>query len=279
MRNTPGKRGFTLIELLVVIAIIAILAAILFPVFAQAREKARQTSCTSNLKQVGMAIQMYAQDADEMLPLAAYNPPNEPLVQWYDVVEPYAKTGTRGATINGVAAQRVDVPFWICPSIDNVSVPLAPGDAPPGPFPAQSYSRSTSYLANANLMPFWHRNFASFGTFPGKPTALAGIAAPAQVVMVCEGMGYINALGGDDWTTGCERRESGYAPVTGAVNGMSGIYCGARYRHSLGANYLLADGHVKWFRGPGSSWKARATTGVAWSRVLAPNASAWFKEN
>ena len=62
------RNAFTLIELLVVIAIIAILAAILFPVFAQAREKARQTSCTSNLKQLGLGISMYAQDYDEMFP-------------------------------------------------------------------------------------------------------------------------------------------------------------------------------------------------------------------
>ncbi|MFO8079622.1 MAG: DUF1559 domain-containing protein [Armatimonadota bacterium] len=62
------KKGFTLIELLVVIAIIAILAAILFPVFARAREKARQASCQSNLKQIGLAVHMYAQDYDEVLP-------------------------------------------------------------------------------------------------------------------------------------------------------------------------------------------------------------------
>jgi prepilin-type N-terminal cleavage/methylation domain-containing protein len=61
------KSAFTLIELLVVIAIIAILAAILFPVFAQAREKARQTSCTSNMKQIGLALRMYAQEYDETL--------------------------------------------------------------------------------------------------------------------------------------------------------------------------------------------------------------------
>ncbi len=75
------RRGFTLIELLVVIAIIAILAAILFPVFARAREKARQTSCLSNLKQLGTALQMYVQDYDGMTPphndgenMAADNP-------------------------------------------------------------------------------------------------------------------------------------------------------------------------------------------------------------
>jgi prepilin-type N-terminal cleavage/methylation domain-containing protein/prepilin-type processing-associated H-X9-DG protein len=64
------KRGFTLIELLVVIAIIAILAAILFPVFAKAREKARQTSCLSNIKQLGVSFHMYCQDYDEAFPLS-----------------------------------------------------------------------------------------------------------------------------------------------------------------------------------------------------------------
>ncbi|MBC7529297.1 MAG: DUF1559 domain-containing protein [Chthonomonadaceae bacterium] len=68
MNNTKKPTGFTLIELLVVIAIIAILAAILFPVFAQAREKARQTSCLSNTKQLGLGIMMYVQDYDETWP-------------------------------------------------------------------------------------------------------------------------------------------------------------------------------------------------------------------
>jgi prepilin-type N-terminal cleavage/methylation domain-containing protein len=75
-RNTKRARGFTLIELLVVIAIIAILAAILFPVFARAREKARDASCLSNLKQIGLALMMYVQDYDELWPSMLVFPPH-----------------------------------------------------------------------------------------------------------------------------------------------------------------------------------------------------------
>jgi len=81
------RRGFTLIELLVVIAIIAILAAILFPVFARAREKARQTSCLSNLKQIALSVQMYADDYSESLPY--YQRPFG--WAWYDDLAPYMK--------------------------------------------------------------------------------------------------------------------------------------------------------------------------------------------
>src|SRR5215216_1764267 len=95
----PKRRGFTLIELLVVIAIIAILAAILFPVFAQAREKARAASCLSNCKQIGTALYMYAQDYDEVLPTWNYALAGGfatwdlPQYYWDALLLPYVKSG------------------------------------------------------------------------------------------------------------------------------------------------------------------------------------------
>ena len=84
------QKGFTLIELLVVIAIIAILAAILFPVFAQARAKARQTACLSNMRQLGTAIMMYSQDADEVV-VPSQNGVAGALYSWPTLILPYVK--------------------------------------------------------------------------------------------------------------------------------------------------------------------------------------------
>lgn len=85
------KKGFTLIELLVVIAIIAILAAILFPVFARAREKARQTSCLSNIKQLTLGVQMYVQDFDERFPPLLCTDGATYLYTVFQTVQPYIK--------------------------------------------------------------------------------------------------------------------------------------------------------------------------------------------
>jgi len=85
------QRGFTLIELLVVIAIIAILAAILFPVFAKAREKARQISCVSNTKQLGLGVQMYVQDYDGTYPVMSSPSSTSPRRRWPDHVYPYVR--------------------------------------------------------------------------------------------------------------------------------------------------------------------------------------------
>src|SRR6478672_10155467 len=107
-RVKRGKRsGFTLIELLVVIAIIAILAAILFPVFAQAREKARATACLSNFKQLGLGMNLYLQDWDETLPRMRFkqfkllvDAANAEIYTWKSALNPYIKSYA----------------FWKCPS-------------------------------------------------------------------------------------------------------------------------------------------------------------------
>jgi len=108
MRRQKG--GFTLIELLVVIAIIAILAAILFPVFAQAREKARASSCLSNQKQIALAHSMYAQDYDETYPIAQGGPALDPITgilpRWEDSVKPYIKGGNVGGILTCPSAGR-----------------------------------------------------------------------------------------------------------------------------------------------------------------------------
>src|SRR5689334_10215936 len=105
------RNGFTLIELLVVIAIIAILAAILFPVFAKAREAARKTSCESNLKQIGTSFRMYAQDFDEMLPNNPYDSTNS-----VNCVSETTRTTYRGTVCNTLQPYIKNTNLFTCPS-------------------------------------------------------------------------------------------------------------------------------------------------------------------
>ena len=123
-RQAPAKRGFTLIELLVVIAIIAILAAILFPVFARARENARRASCQSNLKQIALGVFQYTQDYDEKFPpLGIVAAPAS--YGWADAVQPYLKS----------------TQIYQCPSFSG----LAPSTDP-------RVGNYTTYALNASLM-------------------------------------------------------------------------------------------------------------------------------
>ncbi|MCE5237455.1 DUF1559 domain-containing protein [bacterium] len=144
------KHGFTLIELLVVIAIIAILAAILFPVFAKAREKARQSSCLSNLKQLALASLMYVQDYDEMSQRwhGYWGAPAVPTVSdpyWYQYIVPYTKN------------QQI----FLCPSAGDKA--LDPADAP-----------ANTYLCTYAVSNGWPQQ------------ALSAFVSPAETVMLCE---------------------------------------------------------------------------------------------
>ena len=116
------RKGFTLIELLVVIAIIAILAAILFPVFARAREKARQTSCLSNVKQLGLGMLMYAQDYDEVFTAMSLGPPlPTPVVPGNTTFNYHASYGYFNCWSNGIHPYIKNVQIYLCPSAPNYS--------------------------------------------------------------------------------------------------------------------------------------------------------------
>jgi len=159
------RRGFTLIELLVVIAIIAILAAILFPVFARAREKARQTSCLSNVKQMGLGMLMYAQDYDEMFPGMSIGP-----VRHSAVVPEHTKFNEWH-----VGADWFDC--WsngIYPYIKNVQIFLCP-----------SYGSSCYGVAYG--LPALGINAAQTGTTAifGRPS-MGTIKRPAEIMMIGE---------------------------------------------------------------------------------------------
>jgi prepilin-type N-terminal cleavage/methylation domain-containing protein/prepilin-type processing-associated H-X9-DG protein len=244
-----SRHGFTLIELLVVIAIIAILAAILFPVFAQAREKARTAACASNLKQAGVAVVMYAQDYDETFPPGNYGAVAGEGEHWYSLVEPYVKAGVSARSGN-FATERKSI--WICPSYD---APYPDGTA--GNSPGRSYA-SNWYLMPGlalNEQPTWGVD----RPFP-QVARLAQIPEPAQTVMVVENRaGSVWALGRDD----------------NCLNSVQRRYCPARLRHQGGAHFTFADGHVKWVRGP-NTWNARSTAGIVWIRTGAAAETGWF---
>jgi prepilin-type N-terminal cleavage/methylation domain-containing protein/prepilin-type processing-associated H-X9-DG protein len=146
----PFKRAFTLIELLVVIAIIAILAAILFPVFAKVREKARQISCLSNEKQIGLATMQYTQDYDERFPVD-WGSQGSP---WNVAIEPYVKAGLKADASDWNRAKSI----YHCPD-DGASA---------------IYTMSYSVNANIGGMPY----------APSK--TIAAIDSPADVVWATE---------------------------------------------------------------------------------------------
>jgi prepilin-type N-terminal cleavage/methylation domain-containing protein/prepilin-type processing-associated H-X9-DG protein len=144
------RRGFTLIELLVVIAIIAILAAILFPVFARVREKARQSSCQSNLRQMTLGMQMYAQDYDDTLPFCITGDLTMYVWSVYQTVQPY---------------------------VHNEQILVCPSDAPASVDLTMIGLGEYSYSGNTSVMPI---NIV--GIAPAAPVSLGEVHRPAECV-------------------------------------------------------------------------------------------------
>ena len=211
------RRGFTLIELLVVIAIIAILAAILFPVFARAREKARQASCLSNVKQISLGFLMYAQDYDETMPPALITGAGTPghvyadRRYWWELTEPYVKNWQ----------------LYRCPS------DATPWSAGAGAGGAALPPYVTSY--GYNLQPLQGETPTSFAVLGMAGRMVAIQERPAEKVLVCDSESL--AASGI------------YAiPIwTGDVNGFGDdVALGARHNEGLNVGYC--DGHAKWVK-------------------------------
>jgi prepilin-type N-terminal cleavage/methylation domain-containing protein/prepilin-type processing-associated H-X9-DG protein len=208
-------RGFTLIELLVVIAIIAILAAILFPVFSRAREQARKAVCMSNQKQIGMAIMMYVQDWDETYPPAHVAvegtciPNVAPKATWRSLIYPYLKNWK----------------VFYCPSqpmppvgtsyccVWQIPMERWPGNTISPPVPDDFPSH---YQLNGNSFRCYFYS-----------VKMADFKSPANIIMVFEGGGH-----------------SAPALTTTCVL----VFADWTAWHSGGKNWIFADGHVKWLK-------------------------------
>lgn len=218
------RSGFTLIELLVVIAIISILAAILFPVFARARENARRTSCLSNLKQIGLGIMQYTQDNDEKYPMAyiatgqTTSPIGKPVWAntvwfWQEIVYPYVKSEQ----------------VYACPSSINQTL----------------YAGYYAFNYGANRLVF---------KYPSTPLSTAAVTNSANLYMLMDSGGYdptpVNPQGGVLEANGWRYlpgayKNAGIACFTGQVYTPD---CQAEGRHFDGLNVTFADGHAKWLK-------------------------------
>ena len=225
------RRAFTLIELLVSISIIAVLAALLFPVFAQARESARKTTCLSNMRQLGFALTMYAQDYDETLPRAF--------------------VGTNGGSrLDGKSMRWPGLIASYVHSQAVFSCPASPLKYTPPTLSKPISNDEGAYGINEAYALATRNNTGQGMTTPiGRTLSLQPI--PAETVALADGGGYSEFVWGD--TTGINSPQffaASKPPFLGSsqlsYNGKSTIF-GINGRHNGGTVFAFCDGHAKWF--------------------------------
>lgn len=211
-----NRVAFTLIELLVVIAIIALLAAILFPVFARARENARRSSCQSNMRQMGIGIAQYVQDYDERLPRAGVGSND---MTWLMQIMPYVKSKQ----------------VFICPSKSNENSILTYNNENDSMFPASTAMAgyALSRVGDSDNVDPTDRHISDF-------------TSTSATVVIVEVDNSVSSIPGD---------RSWYGQGTSQGAGNAWLYIGNAIRDDKGAtrhletsNYLFADGHVKAMR-------------------------------
>ena len=231
------RRGFTLIELLVVIAIIAILAAILFPVFAKAREKARQTSCLSNVRQIGVGVLSYVQDNDEFFPF------HRTLVGSGQAISFPVYPGTLTVVLYCDA---------IYPYVKNAQIFRCP-------------SRPTAWLGYG-----WNYSLGYYGNFPGRTgplyqgRPLADVKSPSETGMLVDSR---SARGNPACVCLCCDSCVGWYYVLGGQNYSDYPYVYAN--HNSGDNICFVDGHAKWYH-------AGAYGDIAYPGYSAPSGIIWY---
>ena len=214
------RRGFTLIELLVVIAILAILAAILFPVFARAREKARQASCQSNLRQLGLATLMYAQDYDERLP-------------WWD----YTQGELNGSGFSHCRA--------VYPYVNNLQLFACPSGTgvPPGhtsdPATWNTYGEGTPRFRFPGPITrgyAWNQTIFGVPAAVGRHASLGAVVRPSSTFMVSDSAHVVGLPGAIV-----------FAESFGTIpDYLANLPDDNLSRHNGGENHSFVDGHVKW---------------------------------
>lgn len=244
------KRGFTLIELLVVIGIIAVLSAILFPVFAQVREKARQTMCISNENQLSMGMQLYTEDNDDTYPMMQYGTPGGTAFTWGTVIYPYIKSGANNQSGWAIAGGVYQCPSSPRPQWNNYGIR---NDI----FPDEIYSGFAVPVARTSMIdePSDKAMIFEKGLGPGSNNAAEEAVEVRQWYW---NWGYGHPVNGDD-----DASEGwAYLDPPGSITHLditqydcdlpvnatfSYPECDdfPRYRHDEMSNIVFFDGHVK----------------------------------